>query len=1354
MNRILTTLMILAMFAGVLFAETIFFKEDFENITTLPADWENYSWTTTGYEPEFVNGIGVFGSKAMKYHSFYDGEDYNDLELYGPYLDPLPANAVLKIDYRIMAAGSTTTAGTFGAGTEIYFFWGDDEDALEEIDIADIHMTSTAYKTVTIDLSDYDELEDSYFGFYIETSMNDNFDLHIDNIRIVVMDEDDLAAHIMGNTIISIDEPRTYTIIVENVGSESVDVTETTYTVTLMLVNSEGADTSIGSVTGTAINLAPDATATFTATWTPTELGIHEIYGKVTYASDDDQTNNESAILEVNVIAGPVLDLAVSLAGPAYIEAGEETDYTVTVSNVGEAAVGAGDYDVILMLYVDGTNDTVIDTVTGTALAVNATATFDIAWQPTDTGVYQIYAIVDYDEDVNLANNETDLMSVAVLPANLLVADIYLEDTWYEGDFPVNYLYENSLSQTIYTKEEMGGWANIGKVWMLNMRIDKESYNPVPNDIPVQIYLANAPATLTSFDDEEDYVDFTEFTKVYDGPLDLGGVTYDNDIVILLGTGPGTDDFVYEGENLVLMMYKDDNAWYSGYSWHVNDGTAGVNRTIYQYSDDDEIDVEDPLPIGDYTYSDVSIDFPMIKFYIEGIDYGTTLTVTVTDDDETPSPITTAKVYVADWPAIFVEENTDGVYEFENISMDWDIAVSATGYEPQTFTSTEIAWNTTTKTASLSVELEALIGGLKIAGYVKLPDTGLGQNGVTVYLDGYLTLETTTANDTETTPSPGYFEFTVYGNRSYTVSVDVLHTNNAYYEPPEPIEVTLTTTSRTDLEFMYEEVIGSPLAVSAAENAENSEHVVVTWFNPLSSIEYDTLCYWDADYYSTFGATYPMTAFHRYNQAMLTARGLAGAYLSEVTFLPVAPEDENENPIDLAGIDFKLVIYNVADTAELTANIATPLYEQIIPSSELQDLWTYTVVLQTPFLVPATNILYIGIWASAADAIGLLGSMNTYNAFASYGNVAWLFEAPAPNLEPGLYTIGAAANNFNWAIESTFIVPPSVTAPSPSMRVGNDMNISNMMRANKIQSTDALQIASNFTESEDQPALPSNDDSDLTRAFSHKYNVYRKLASETNFPATPLNSEPFVSSAFKVTYPDNSLTVSDAYVYAVTAIYEGDEYDDPIESDAWVSNVLPIVIWPVLSGSITRTNGTVAGFEVRIFDIYEDDEVPMEVVTTTDAGTFSFKVPAGWYRFEIQMPGTNADGVAYGIYDIDAEEYLVSTSLGAIDMTSLSGADDIETPKVTALRSNYPNPFNPTTTISFDMARDGHVSIDVYNIKGQKVNTLANRVYETGTHRVVWNGDDSTGRAVGSGVYFYRMTTDGYSKTQKMLLMK
>ena len=85
---------------------------------------------------------------------------------------------------------------------------------------------------------------------------------------------------------------------------------------------------------------------------------------------------------------------------------------------------------------------------------------------------------------------------------------------------------------------------------------------------------------------------------------------------------------------------------------------------------------------------------------------------------------------------------------------------------------------------------------------------------------------------------------------------------------------------------------------------------------------------------------------------------------------------------------------------------------------------------------------------------------------------------------------------------------------------------------------------------------------------------------------------------------------------------------------------------------------------------------------------------------------------------------------------------------------NYPNPFNPETTIRFSVPTSGNVKIDIYNIRGQRVTTLLNETLNYGHHSAVWNGTDSNGRSVGSGVYFYRIHAGGENVTNRMLLMK
>jgi len=100
--------------------------------------------------------------------------------------------------------------------------------------------------------------------------------------------------------------------------------------------------------------------------------------------------------------------------------------------------------------------------------------------------------------------------------------------------------------------------------------------------------------------------------------------------------------------------------------------------------------------------------------------------------------------------------------------------------------------------------------------------------------------------------------------------------------------------------------------------------------------------------------------------------------------------------------------------------------------------------------------------------------------------------------------------------------------------------------------------------------------------------------------------------------------------------------------------------------------------------------------------------------------------------------------------------DDIDnavTPEV-HLNQNYPNPFNPSTTISYSLPEAGQVKLEIYNLRGQLVNVLADGEESAGDHRKVWNGTDQSGNAVASGVYFYRLRTNNCTISKRMLLMK
>ena len=86
---------------------------------------------------------------------------------------------------------------------------------------------------------------------------------------------------------------------------------------------------------------------------------------------------------------------------------------------------------------------------------------------------------------------------------------------------------------------------------------------------------------------------------------------------------------------------------------------------------------------------------------------------------------------------------------------------------------------------------------------------------------------------------------------------------------------------------------------------------------------------------------------------------------------------------------------------------------------------------------------------------------------------------------------------------------------------------------------------------------------------------------------------------------------------------------------------------------------------------------------------------------------------------------------------------------------NYPNPFNPSTIISFSIPEESSVEINIFNIKGQKIKSLVQESLNSGYHSVIWNGDDDFGKSICSGIYIYKLNVNGkIEAVKKCLLLK
>ena len=154
------------------------------------------------------------------------------------------------------------------------------------------------------------------------------------------------------------------------------------------------------------------------------------------------------------------------------------------------------------------------------------------------------------------------------------------------------------------------------------------------------------------------------------------------------------------------------------------------------------------------------------------------------------------------------------------------------------------------------------------------------------------------------------------------------------------------------------------------------------------------------------------------------------------------------------------------------------------------------------------------------------------------------------------------------------------------------------------------------------------------------------------------------------------------------------------------------------------------------------------------------------YRAGVQYEGTFGEGVEEGklvylgfaavtVYPQQSLNTLIGRVLGFFGLgTGVEETRIVQPPSRFALAQNYPNPFNPGTTISYTLPRAGWVNLKIYNLLGEEVLSLVQQPQPAGEYRVFWNGRNKNGQPVGSGVYIYRLESNGVRLSHKCILVK
>jgi len=170
-------------------------------------------------------------------------------------------------------------------------------------------------------------------------------------------------------------------------------------------------------------------------------------------------------------------------------------------------------------------------------------------------------------------------------------------------------------------------------------------------------------------------------------------------------------------------------------------------------------------------------------------------------------------------------------------------------------------------------------------------------------------------------------------------------------------------------------------------------------------------------------------------------------------------------------------------------------------------------------------------------------------------------------------------------------------------------------------------------------------------------------------------------------------------------------------------------------------DGDVLDYTWTLFSDSSDTSITVQDTSLAFSDTAFFDYETA-YRWTVKV----SDGFKQAFSDTFMLETPIATGMADERVAVL--------PTAYNLYPNRPNPFNPSTVILYDLKEAGEVQLAVFNVRGQKVQTLRNERQQAGRHKVTWHGRDATGQVLPSGIYFVRMQAGGFIKTHKMMLLK
>ncbi len=813
-------------------------------------------------------------------------------------------------------------------------------------------------------------------------------------------------------------------------------------------------------------------------------------------------------------------------------------------------------------------------------------------------------------------------------------------------------------------------------------------------NMPVNIWIG----TTTAADCSAGWFDISTHTQVFSGTTNF--LTGENTVPF-----PFNAPYLYlNGENLVLTFQRPMDTQYYSTTDYFKAQTIGTNRARKIQSDST---VYDPLNMS--AAGTLTGQFPKTTFY--GVPGGVGhLTGTVTGSGGTP--LSGVSVFIS--AGYNATTDAAGAYTIHNLLPNtYTVNFSVYGYN-NTSQSVTILED---QTYTLNVTMTPM-ATVNVTGTVIASDTSAGLSGASIHLEGYADYDANaTATGAFTIPAVyanQAYEYTIMAP-GYTTATGIINVGAANYGMGT---ITLN------------EIAYAPHSVTATVQT-NGNSVDLTWGAPdPNAIEvtesFENPAFPPADWTQTITNTGPANS--------------SGVYPTWCRFGSVTISGQPANPTD--------------------GNFQAGLWW----AYENQDEWLITPAFNCPpggylnfdsyVFLGSTNAdhYYVKIstdngnsWTEIWDASAQTGGWNYYASpitidLGTYGGqqIKLAFNAADGPGNDGLWYvwfmdniyIGNALNPTGYPEETIRFSADSME--TRSARSGGfslatpaaDTNPSRRMELGGLRSEPRLPFPN-------QVRNTASGDRMLTG-----YKVWRLTQGQENNESAWTSLTPAAITALNLNDPGWQALPNGSYRWAVRALYTGNVISVPS-----FSNVLQKVLETgMIAGVVRRPNTTpIPGATVTANGV---------TATTNNAGAYTLVLPTGTYSVTAAATGFGDQTINGVVVNVNQ-----TTTLNFV-MQVTANQDNVVPVAATALIGNYPNPFNPSTTISYSVKDAAPVRVEIFNGKGQLIRTLVNAIQPSGYYNAVWNGRDDAGKTVASGVYLVRMHAGDYRSTRKMMLME